>query len=87
MPASLGVGHVAVKHGDVAEAGPKTLLSLWREADLGDQHNRLAPVRDYFLNRANVNFGLAAAGDAVQHDGLLVARLERSEDRRLSARC
>ena len=72
MPTPLGIGHMAVQDGHLAEASPKALLGLRREADLGHQHDRLPTVRDDFLNRADIDFGLAAARDAVQHDRLLL---------------
>ena len=42
-----------------------------RQADLGDEHDRLAAPRDDALDRAQVDLGLAAAGDAVEQERLV----------------
>ncbi len=81
MPAPLGIRHVAVQHRHLAEASAKALLGLRRQADLGHEHDRLPAIGDHFLDGADVNLGLAAAGDAVQDNGLLLFRFDRRPNR------
>ncbi len=81
MPMPLGVGQMAVQHRHRAEAGFESLPSLWREADLGDEHDRLPAVAHDALNGLYVDLGLAAAGDTVEQNRLMTARLERAGDR------
>ena len=62
----LGVGEMTVQHGDRREATREPPDRLRREADLGNQHDRLSPVADDLFDRANVDLGLAAPRDPVQ---------------------
>ena len=48
------------------QATAEALDRLRRQADLGHQHDRFLALADHFLDGAQVNFGFAAAGDAVQ---------------------
>ncbi len=57
----------AVQHGDVvAEAGAKARDELRRQRDLGHQHQRAAPGRARRCDDAQVDLGLARAGDPLQ---------------------
>src|SRR5579872_5910989 len=60
MPMPLGVAQMTVQDGDRIESGPKSADRLRRETDLGNEHDGLAAVTYHFLNRADVDFGLAA---------------------------
>ena len=42
---------------------------LRREADFGNEHERLAPTRDDFLDYPQVHLRLSAAGHAFEHEG------------------
>ena len=53
-------------------------LELRREADLRHQHQRLLPALEHPRDQAQVDLGLAAAGDAVQQERLEAA--ERGAD-------
>src|SRR5262245_32783068 len=58
MAVPLGVAEVAVEHGDRFEAAAEPANRLRREADLGDEDDRLPAVADDFLNGADIDFGL-----------------------------
>ena len=77
----LDVGLVAVHHRHAAEARTKSLLGLRRQADLGNQHDRLPAVTQDFVDGLNVDFGLAATGDPMQQHGRGGARFERGQNR------
>ena len=57
----------------------KAREKLRREPDLGNEHERLTPERDRLLDHLKVDFRLAAAGHAFQHERaeLFEARLHR----------
>ena len=82
----LGVAQMAVQHGHLAEPQPEPLDRLRRQADLRHQHDRLPPVADHLLDRLDVDLRLAAAGDAVEEDGLVAAGA-RSDWRMASRAC
>ena len=50
----------------LAEAGAEASHDLRRQRDLRDHHDRPAALRERLLRRAQVDLGLARAGDAVQ---------------------
>ncbi len=81
MLVPLDVGLMAVQHRDLAEPRAKALFGLRGEADFRHQHDRLPPEVQHLLNGLDVDFGLAAARDAVHQDRLVPARLERGQDR------
>ena len=59
----------AVQHRDVlAEARAEARRQLRRQRDLGHQHQRAAPGRPRRGDHAQVDLGLARAGDAVQQE-------------------
>jgi hypothetical protein len=65
------IGHAAVGADDVrgGKARRDTAFELRRQGDLGHQHQRLAAAREHGVDGAQIDLGLAAAGDAVQqHD-------------------
>ena len=72
---------MAVQHRDLPEPRAEALFGLRGEADFRHQHNRLPPEVEHFLDGLDVDFGLAAARDAVHQDRLVPARLERGQDR------
>ncbi len=66
---ALGPGEAGVQDRDVvAEARAEAADELRREPDLGDEHQHLAPLADRVLRRAEVDLGLAGAGDAVEQE-------------------
>ena len=71
----LGVAHVAVQDGNPGKPAAEPADRLRREADLGHQHNRLAAARHHFLDRRQIDLGLAAAGDAMNQERREAARL------------
>ena len=81
MPMPLGVAQMAVQHGHRAEPLAKPLDRLRRQADFRHQHDRLPPEMDHLLNRLDVDLGFAAAGDAVDENRLMAARVHRVENR------
>src|SRR5262249_38169582 len=60
---TLGIGEVTVKYRDIAVTFAESLDSLWGQADLGYEHDHLAPQRDNTLDRREIDLGLAATGD------------------------
>ena len=81
VPVPFGIAQVAVQDGDRFEPFAKAADRLRREADLGNEHDRLPSVTHHFADRLDVDLGLAAAGDAVQQDGAMPARTLHGEDR------
>ena len=69
------VAQMAVQDGHAIEAGAKAADGLRREADFGHEQNCLAAEADDFLDRLNVDFGFAAAGDAVDQNRAMLGRL------------
>jgi hypothetical protein len=60
-----------VQHRDlVSEAGAQARDDLVGERDLGDEHERLAPLAQRARDGAEVDLGLAASGDAVEQEAL-----------------
>src|SRR3972149_5489127 len=51
------------------EARGEALNSLGREGDLGDEDDRVVVEVESPRNRAEINFGLATPGHAVQEEG------------------
>ncbi len=65
--AALGRGEARVQHRHgLAEARDEATHDLRRQRDLGDQHDRPPAPRERTRRRAQVDLGLARAGDAVQ---------------------
>ena len=72
----------AVQDGEaVAEARAEAPDELVRERDLGNEHERLAALREGAVDRAQVHLGLSAARDAVEQEGLRLARVDARADR------
>ena len=51
-----------------AKRRAKRSIELRRQVDLRHEHERLPAAREHRVGRAQVDLGLAAAGDAVQQD-------------------
>ena len=64
------------------EAAREALDQLRREVDLGHQHQRLPAGAEHLLGRAQIDLGLAAAGDAVQQRRAGIGPSDRPADRR-----
>ncbi len=78
----LAIGERAVQHRDRrAEAGLEARGELWRERDLGHEHERALAARDRRGDDAQVHLGLAGAGHAVQQEGRVAAAVERRTQR------
>ena len=83
---ALGVGEPGVQHGErrLREARGETPDELRGQADFGYEYEHAALPRQLPGRQAQVDLGLAAAGDAVQQPGVEPAlvgsrdRLERS---------
>ena len=71
---SLGVSPLCSTASAVAEAAAQPRQDLVRERDLGHEHERLPALRERRRDRAQVDLRLAAAGDAVEQEGLGAAR-------------
>ena len=66
----LAVGEPGVKRRHAAgEPRVKAGEELGGEADFGNEHERLAPASDDGLDEPQVHLRLAAAGDAIEHEG------------------
>ena len=71
----------AVQHRDVvAEAGPEARRQLRRQRDLGHQHQRAPPRRARRRDDAQVDLGLARAGDPLKQEAGEAAR-QRGDQR------
>ncbi len=67
---ALVVGEPRMQHRHRGiEALAEARQQLRRECDLGHQHQRPPPRGQYPFDEPQVDLGLAAAGDAVQHEG------------------
>ncbi len=53
-------------HGETLAEAPH---ELWRESDLGHQHQGTVSVLQAVRHRVQVDLGLAAAGDAMKQEG------------------
>src|SRR6266705_2273258 len=70
---------MAVEHGDITKAAAKSFDRLRRQADFGNQDQRLLALANDFFDCLQIDFRLAAAGNAVKRkdakptlaDGLL----------------
>jgi hypothetical protein len=82
------VGHAAVGADDVrgGEARGDATFELRRQGDLGHQHQGLAAAREHGIDGAQIDLGLAAAGDAVQQHDVEAGSGENGGDRRLLCR-
>ena len=80
MPVPIGVAEVAVQHRHAVESLPESLHGLRREADFRHQHDRLPARGHHALDRLDVNFGLAAAGYAVDQHRLRPLGAEHIDD-------
>ena len=72
---------MAVQHGHAFESRAEAGRCLRRQADLGHQYDGLPPETKHLGDRLDVHFGLAAAGDSVDQDGLLAVALKRLVNR------
>ena len=75
------VAQVAVQHGHAIEPGAKPADRLRREADLRHEQNCLPAKADNFFDRLDVDFGFAAAGDAVNENRAMLCGLQRLANR------
>src|SRR5262249_25143015 len=66
VTAALGISQVAVQHGDVAATTVETCDGLRRQRDFGNEDYRFLPLLHRLLDGAQINLGLAAAGDAME---------------------
>ncbi len=66
---TIGKRGMQAHHVGGGEALRHALLELRRERDLRHQHQHLATLRQHVRGQAQVDLGLAAAGDAVQQPG------------------
>jgi hypothetical protein len=82
------IGHAAVGAHDVGagKARGDAAFELRREGDFRHQHQRLAAAGQYFGDGAQIDLGLAAAGHAMQQEGLELARRGERRHRRLLRR-
>ena len=80
LAAALRVGEAAVQHRDIGETRREATDRLRRQRDLGHEHDAGAAARADFFEDAKVDLGLAAAGDAVQQERAMHARLDRRRD-------
>ena len=85
VAAALGVAEMTVQHGDIAAAAAEPLHRLRSQADLRHQDQRLLPLLDGLLDGAEVDFRLAAAGDAVQQESVETGLPQRLLDGRPGA--
>ena len=96
-PATLGVGQGRVQHRQRrCEPLAKARLQLRSQVDFGQQQHDLLTPGEHFLGQAQIDFGLAAAGHALQQESPVVAEglndrrnrlgLRRVESRRLDRR-
>ena len=86
VPMPFGVAEVAVEDGDPGEPATEPSDRLRRQADLGDQHDRLPSPRHDPLDRRKVDLGLAAAGHSVDQERGEAARLQYRLDPRQNRR-
>ena len=70
--AALAGGGLAVQHGggQAGEAVGHALQQLRREVDFGQQQQHLPALRERACHRVKIDFGFAAACDAVEQKGL-----------------
>ena len=82
------IGHAAVGADDVGagEARRDAAFELGGERDLRHQHQRLTAPGQHGVDRAQIDLGLAAAGDAVQQEGVEAVNAGYRLDRRLLRR-
>jgi hypothetical protein len=70
---ALAVGESGMQNGDLSpapgETGTKAAHQLRGQGDLGNQHEGCTPPLQGIFNGPQIDFGLAAAGDAVQEEG------------------
>jgi hypothetical protein len=65
----LEIGERGMQHGErCTKARGEALDELRRQGDLGNEHERLLPACDDALDRAQIDLGLAAAGDPAQQE-------------------
>ena len=81
MLVPLDVAQMAVQHGHAVEPRAEPADRLRREADLRHQHDRLPAEAHDLLDRLDVDFGLAAAGDAVNQNRAMLGRMQRFANR------
>ena len=78
---ALARGQRRVEDGDgVAEVRAQAAREDGRQSDFGDEHHRRPPAPQSLAHGADVDFGLAAARDAVQEEGAVAARTLRLVD-------
>ena len=77
---TLAVSQVRVQHGDAVGAALEAFDRLRRQADLGDQHDRLLALANALLDRPQVNLSLAATGHAFEQKRPVFAHLQRRVD-------
>ena len=77
---SFGVTQMTVEHGHIGKAALKAANRLRSQADFRDQYDCLAAIADNFANRLNVDFGLAAASDAMQKESAMLTAAQDGVD-------
>ena len=77
VAAAFGVAEVAVHHRRFAAATLEAGDGLRRQADLRHQHQRLFALTHHLLDGPQIDFRLAAAGDAVQQERTEPALVQR----------
>ena len=85
----LAFGEMAVKNGDhirvVGEAALEALDGLRSERDFRHENDRAFAAREGGADRLQINFRLAAAGDAVQEDRRMSCRIFQRASRSTAA--
>ena len=77
----LGVAESAMQQRDPARETPGVAFQrLWCQRDFGNEHDATLSPRQRRGQRLQVDFGLAAAGDAMQQKHLAGSRLARCGD-------
>ncbi len=62
----LSITQMTVQHGHAVKTAAETTDCLRRQADFGDQHDRLATIRNHLADRLDVNLRLPAPRHSVQ---------------------
>ncbi len=80
MPMPFGRCQVTVQHRHAVETRLKTGTRLRGQADLRYQDNRLTTVLNHLVDRPNIDFRLPAARHPMDHNRLVTAVTQWSED-------
>ena len=86
LVAAFRIRERRVENGDPpAEASPEPAHGLWRQRDLGHEHDGPAIPRERGSARLEVDLGLSASGRAVQEQ-MTSPGVQRSDDRAIASR-